>query len=201
MVRLGSHLLDGNLRSSPREQWQGGNYLAEGQWGIWNPLTWLVALTMHATNGATLAVTVVKLAFLVALCVGAFLLARSYGAAPWWAAIAGFTVTAGGQTVFMDAPSWVTGLQTIALFAFVWWALKRHLDSGSNPVLYFVFSYLLVTIGYVFAVLEVAALLLRVPRARVARPRPASRGTHPRARAFPRCSPSSCTCRESSPPR
>lgn len=157
---LGSHLLDGNLPILSPGAWQGGNYLAEGQWGIWNPLTWLVALSMHATNGATLAVTVVKLAFLVALCVGAFLLARSYGAAPWWAAIAGFTVTAGGQTVFMDAPSWVTGLQTIALFAFVWWALKRHLDSGSNPVLYFVFSYLLVTIGYVFAVLEVAALLL-----------------------------------------
>lgn len=157
---LGSHLLRGELPILSPGSWQGGNYLAEGQWGIWNPLTWLVALIMHVQDGATLAVTAVKVAFLVGLCVGAFLLARAYGARPQWAALAGFTATAGGQTIFMDAPSWVTGLQTVALFAFLWWALKRHLDDGKSPIPYFVFAYLLVTIGYVFAVLEIAAVLL-----------------------------------------
>ncbi|MFF8188114.1 hypothetical protein ACF044_12755 [Microbacterium sp. NPDC016588] len=157
---LGSHLLRGELPLLSPGSWQGGNYLAEGQWGVWNPLTWVVALIMHVGDGATLAVTAVKVAFLVALCVGAFLLARAYGAAPHWAALAGFTATAGGQTIFMDAPSWVTGLQTVTLFAFLWWALKRHLDDGMTPLPYFVFAYLLVTIGYVFAVLEIAALLL-----------------------------------------
>ncbi len=157
---LGSHLLAGELPLLSPGSWQGGNYLAEGQWGIWNPLTWLVALSMHVGDNATLAVTLVKIAFLVGLCVGAFLLARSYGADPWWAALAGFTATAGGQTIFMDSPSWVTGLQTVTLFAFLWWALKRHLDDGMSPIPYFVFSYLLVTIGYVFAVLEIATVLL-----------------------------------------
>jgi hypothetical protein len=157
---LGARLLEGGLPILSPGAWQGGNYLAEGQWGVWNPLTWLVALGMHVVDGATLAVTAVKLLFLAGLCVGAFLLARSYGAAPWWAALAGFTATAGGQTIFMDAPSWVTGLQTVALFAFVWWALKRHLDDGRSALPYFVASYLLVTVGYVFAVLEIAALLI-----------------------------------------
>jgi hypothetical protein len=156
---LGSRLLAGELPILSPGAWQGGNYLAEGQWGVWNPLTWVIALSMHAVDGATGAVTVVKLAFLVALCVGVFLLARAYGAQPWWAAVAGFTATAGGQTIFMDAPSWVTGLQNVAVFAFVWWALKRHLDAGKSALPFFVASYLLVTFGYVFGVIELAVLL------------------------------------------
>ncbi len=157
---LGSYLLRGELPLLSPGSWQGGNYLAEGQWGVWNPLTWVIALGMHATDGATAAVTAVKIAFLIGLCVGAFLLARAYGAAAHWAALSGFTATAGGQTIFMDAPSWVTGLQTVTLFAFLWWALKRHLDDGMSVIPYFVFAYLLVTIGYVFAVLEIATVLL-----------------------------------------
>ncbi|MBZ4487090.1 hypothetical protein LQ938_04185 [Microbacterium sp. cx-55] len=156
---LGSRLLEGQLPILSPGAWQGGNYLAEGQWGIWNPLTWLIALSMHVGDGATVAVTLVKLVFLVALCIGVFLLARAYGAQPWWAAVAGFTATAGGQTIFMDAPSWVTGLQNATLFAFVWWALKRHLDGARGPLPFFVASYLLVTIGYVFGVIELAILL------------------------------------------
>jgi hypothetical protein len=156
---LGSRLLDGQLPILSPGAWQGGNYLAEGQWGIWNPVTWIIALTMHAVDGATLAVTLIKVLFMLVLCTGTFLLARAYGSSPAWAALAGFTVTAGGQTIFMDAPSWVTGLQNIAVFAFVWWALKRHLDSGSSVIPYLIASYLLVTFGYVFGVIELALLL------------------------------------------
>lgn len=156
---LGSELLSGKVPILSPGSWQGGNYLAEGQWGVWNPLTWLVALSTHAVDGATLAVTLVKLLFLVGLCSGAFLVSRAYGAAPWWSAVAGLTAALGGQTMFMDAPSWVTGLQNVALFAFVWWALKRHLDDGRSPVPYFVFAYLLVSFGYVFGVIEIAVLL------------------------------------------
>ncbi|GAA2003938.1 hypothetical protein [Microbacterium ulmi] len=157
---LGSRLLAGEIPLLSPGHWQGGNYLAEGQWGIWNPVTWIVAIGTHLIDGATVYTTLVKIAFLVALATGAFLLAREYGASPWWAAVAGFTATMGGQTIFMDAPSWVTGLQNVALFALCWWALKRHVSRGASPFPFFVFAYLLVTFGYVFGVIELAVLLL-----------------------------------------
>jgi hypothetical protein len=157
---LGSKILSGDMSLLSPGYWQGSNYLAEGQWGIWNPLTWIIALGSHAVEGATAYATVIKVVFLLLLATGAYLVAREYGAAPWWAAVAGFTATMGGQTIFMDAPSWVTGLQNVALFALCWWSLKRHVSRGTSPVLFFVFTYLLVSFGYVFGVVELAVLLV-----------------------------------------
>lgn len=157
---LGSKILSGQVSLLSPGSWQGGNYLAEGQWGIWNPITWLIALGAHVFDNATLFSTVIKVGFLLVLATGAYLLAREYGADPWWAALGGFTATMGGQTIFMDAPSWVTGLQNVALFSLCWWALRRHVSRSKSPVPFFVFSYVLVTFGYVFGVIELAVLLL-----------------------------------------
>ncbi|KKX96243.1 hypothetical protein [Microbacterium sp. Ag1] len=159
---LGDRLLNGDLSLLSPGSWQGGNYLAEGQWGIFNPLTWLIAIGTHAVDNALIYTTIVKVVLLLLLATGAFLLARSYGAAPWWAALAGVIAATGGQTIFMDAPSWVTGLQNIAMFALSWWALRRHLDGKMGPWLYILFAYLLVTAGYVFGVIELAVLLLAI---------------------------------------
>jgi len=156
---LGTELLSGRLPILAPGFWQGGNYLAEGQWGIWNPVTWLIALGTHAVGNATIYSTLIKVLFLLVLATGAYLLAREYGAAPSWSALAGLSAAMGGQTIFMDAPSWVTGLQNVALFALCWWALKRHVDRGTSPIPFFVFAYLLVTFGYVFGVIELAVLL------------------------------------------
>lgn len=156
---LGRRILEGEVTLLSPGSWQGGNYLAEGQWGIFNPVTWLIGIGAQFVGNATVYATAVKVLFLLLLATGAFLLARSYGAAPHWAAIAGFTASMGGQTIFMDAPSWVTGLQNVAFFAFAWWALKKHVESRSSPILFFVFAYLLITVGYVFGVIELAFLL------------------------------------------
>lgn len=156
---LGRRILSGDVTILSPGAWQGGNYLAEGQWGIWNPLTWLIGIGTQVVGNATVYATIVKVFFLLLLATGAFLLAKAYGAAPHWAALAGFTASMGGQTIFMDAPSWVTGLQNVAFFALAWWALKSHVEKRSSPILFFVFSYLLITVGYVFGVIELAFLL------------------------------------------
>lgn len=159
---LGSDILAGRVTLLSPGAWQGSNYLAEGQWGLWNPATWLIALGTHAVGNATVYATIVKVLFLLVLTTAAYLLAREYGAHAWWAAVAGFTAAMGGQTIFMDAPSWVTGLQNVALFALCWWALKRHVSRGRSPLPFFIFAYLLITFGYVFGVIELAVLLLAV---------------------------------------
>jgi len=157
---LGSRILSGEVTLLSPGSWQGGNYLAEGQWGILSPMSWLIGLGSHVIPNATVYATIIKIVLLIMFATGAFLLARAYSAAPWWAAVAGFTAVAGGQTIFMDAPSWVTGVQNVALFALAWWALKRHLDTGKRAWLFFVFSYLLLTAGYVFGAIELAGLLI-----------------------------------------
>ena len=174
---LGDRLLSGSWTILDPGAWQGGNLLAEGQWGLWSPLAWLIGLGAHAVPSAAVYATLVKTFLLVLLCVGAFLLARSFGASPAWSAVAAFAATAGGQTMYLDAPSWVTGLQSVALFAFAWWALRRHLVHGKGPAAFLVSAYLLITVGYVFGVIELVILFaftlvegaLRSPR-QVVRP-------------------------------
>lgn len=156
---LGRMVLDGRFRILDPHAWQGGNYLAEGQWGLLNPLSWLIGLGSLVTDDVLLYVTLVKLAFLGAFALGIFMLARAYGASAWWAAAAGVIAPAAGFTVYMDAPSWVSGLFNVTAFTFSWWGLRR-LELGRGPLPYLLSAYLLVTFGYVFGVLMLVVLLV-----------------------------------------
>ncbi|MFT4299293.1 MAG: hypothetical protein QM597_06645 [Aeromicrobium sp.] len=155
---LGRRLHEGTWTILDPGSWQGGNFLAEQQWGLWSPLAWVIGLGSHVQDNPVIYATFVKVAFLLLLQTAAFGLARSYGSSAPWAALAGVTAAVGGQTLYIDAPSWVPNLQGIALFALTWWMLRRHLDAGRGPGAYFAAAFLLVTLGYAFAV--IAALFL-----------------------------------------
>ena len=157
---LGDRLLNGGWSILSPGAWQGGNFLVEGQWGLWNPVSWLIGIGSHAQDDLVLYATVVKLVFLLVLTSGVFQLARTYGATAPWAAVAGFAVTLGGQTTYLDSPSWVTGLMGAGMFAWVWWAMDRYLRHGRHPWPFFVLTYLLVSIGYVAPVLMLIALFV-----------------------------------------
>lgn len=169
---LGDRLLQGTVPVLNPSAWQGGNYFAEGQWGLLNPVTWVIALTARAAPDAVVHVTIVKIVFLALLALGTYLLARSFDAAPAWSALAGVLVTQVGFTVFMDATSWVTGLLCAAVFPWVWWGLRRAVDDGRLPLWFLASSYVLITFGYVFGVMVLVILLVEtLVRALVARER------------------------------
>lgn len=161
---LGRRLIDGSWTVLDPGAWQGGNLLAEGQWGLWSPLAWIIALGSHVFSSAAVYATVVKVILLVLLCIGTFVLARDYGASAPWAAVAAFGAAMGGQTAYMDSPSWVTGLQSFALFTWTWWALRRYVRGRGRgrgrggPLAFLAAAYLLVTVGYVFGVIELVIL-------------------------------------------
>lgn len=159
---LGQRLVSGSFTILDPQAWQGGNLLAEGQWGLWSPLAWAVALFAHALPSAAVAATIIKVAFLVLLCVATFLLARDLGASAPWAAVAAFGAGVGGQTMYLDSPSWVTGLQSVALFTLTWWALRRYVVARRGPIAFLVSAYLLVSVGYVFGVIELVILFVFV---------------------------------------
>lgn len=140
--------------------WGAGNYAAEGQWGIWNPLILLIGLIASKSANIVVFSTILKISFLCLLAAGTFLVARSYKAEPEWAAIAGVAVTLTGFTVYMDAASWVTGLMVFSLLPLAWFGLRRMAFAGANPILALVTAYALISIGYVHGTLMLAILFL-----------------------------------------
>lgn len=157
---LGDRLLSGALPILNPQAWQAGNYFAEGQWGLLNPVTWLIAVAARLSENPVVHTTIVKLIFLVLMAGGVYLLSRSFGAGPPWSAVAGVLVPLGGFTVYMDAPSWATGLFNAAILPWAWWALRRCVESLRSPVPYLITSYLPITFGYVFGVLILAIVLI-----------------------------------------
>lgn len=150
---IGTKLSAGEWPLFSDSAWGAGNYAAEGQWGIWNPL--ILFLGWIASTSANLVVfsTILKITLLCLLAAGTFLLARSYKASPEWSAIAGVSVTLTGFTVYMDAASWVTGLMVFCLLPLTWYGLRRMAFEDGNPFFALAPAYVLITIGYVHGTL------------------------------------------------
>jgi hypothetical protein len=162
---IGEKLRSGEWPLFSNIAWGAGNYTAEGQWGLWNPLIMLIGMGASVTSSPVVFATVLKISFLCLLSAGTFLLSREYGATRTWALVAGAAVPLTGFTVYMDAASWVTGLMVFALLPLSWYGLKRVIE-GKSPLTGLVASYLLITIGYVHGtimlVLVCLGLLLEV---------------------------------------
>lgn len=162
---IGEKLRSGEWPLFSDAGWGAGNYTAEGQWGLWNPLIMLIGLLASFSGNPVLFATLLKVSFLCLLSVGTFLLCRDYGANRDWGFVAGVAVPLTGFTVYMDGASWVTGLMVFSMLPLTWFGLRR-IVAGKSPGTGLVTGYLLVTIGYVHGtvmlVLVVLGLLLEV---------------------------------------
>lgn len=172
-VEIGESLRRGEWWLFNDEAWAAGNYAAEGQWGLWSPLIMLIGFLSTLTADAVLFSTLLKIALMLVLALGTFLLARNYGAASPWAAVAGVAVTLTGFTTYFDGSSWVTGLMVFALLPWAWWGLRRIVTDGRNPAAALVSSYLLITIGYVHGTIMLVVVFLALLIEVLARRRPA----------------------------
>jgi hypothetical protein len=157
---LGKKLLSGEWPLLDLQAWHGGNYIAEGQWGLFSPLTMGIGLLATMIEHAVVFVTVVKFAMLAAGAVGAFLLARSYGIPQQVAYVAGVAVTLGGATQYLDAPEWVTSQMVWTLIPYAWWSTRRTMTRTASPLTPLVFGLLTVTVGYVYGTLYLAVVFV-----------------------------------------
>lgn len=159
---LGESLLQGKVPVLNPSVWSSGNYIAEGQWGTWNPLVMLFGLLAYLSPNAVVLTTSLKVAMLVVAGVGTFVLARSYSVSSEWAFVAGVAVPLNGFTMYFDAPSWVTGALVWAIFPFFWAELRQLMAGKRNPFWAFVTGYLIVTVGYVAGTVAIGFILLAV---------------------------------------
>lgn len=157
--KLGDELLAGRWPLMDPSHWSAGNYVVEGQYGLWNPVIWLIGVTAVGAGNAVVFSSVVKIAALVLGAGGGFLLIRTFGTRASTAALGGLAFTLTGFTVYMDAASWVTGLFVWSLWSYAWWGLRRSVLEGRNPLPAFVAGYLLVTVGYVHGTLLLAVTI------------------------------------------
>jgi hypothetical protein len=157
---LGDLVRHGQWAPLDPHAWRAGNFAAEGQWGLWSPLS--IAIGLLATVwGNVLAVTaVVKLGLAVTAALGIFRLVRSYDAPPAAAYVAAVLVPMGGMTQYLDLPSWAAGQTIWALFPWVWWGLRRTMLRGTNPLPLLVLGYLLVSVGYVYGTIMLVIVIV-----------------------------------------
>ena len=159
-IEIGESLRRGDWWLFNDEAWAAGNYAAEGQWGLWNPMVMLIGLLATAVADGVVFATLLKISLMAVLALGTFLLARSYGAAAPWAAVAGTAVSLTGFTTYFDGSSWVTGLMVFALLPWSWWGLRRIIVRRGNPAPALIASYLLITVGYVHGTIMLVVVFL-----------------------------------------
>lgn len=129
------------------DMWMGGNLPAEGLYGIWNPVVLGNAVLITFFPDLAVAAVVVKAEVMAVLAVGVYLLARGYGAARRAAVVVAVAMPFAGFTLWHDASAWAAGLMSYAFTPYFWWAARLHLRGRLNPVVPFIFGYLLITVG------------------------------------------------------
>lgn len=156
---LGNQVLHGHLPLLNPRAWEAGNYIAEGQWGLFSPLTILVGIALRLSPNVVAVVVVLKLTLIMVGALGTYLLLRSYRVAPAVAYVGGILVGLCGESVYYDWAAWVNGLMATALLPWAWYFTRRAMR-GHNPLPALLACYLVVTIGYVYAALYLAIVIV-----------------------------------------
>lgn len=157
---LGQQVRDGNWPILDLQSWRAGNFIAEGQWGLFSPLVIGIGLLATVTGNVLLLATAVKFALTLVGSLGVFALVRSYQAPFAAAYVAAVAAPMGGMTQYLDLPSWGAGLMIWALLPWVWWAIRRTMLGSTNPFPALFLGYLLVTVGYVYGTIMVILVIL-----------------------------------------
>ncbi len=159
---IGQDLLSGSWPTVRPDFWMGGNWAAEAQFGLWNPVNLLVAVVVASMPDLAVAAALVKTAYLALLALGMYTLAREYGSAPWPTVAFAAALPVTGFTLYYDTATWVAGLMAFAWTPWFWWAARRCVRGALNPIVVFVGGYLLITNGNPYGALAAVIVLTAV---------------------------------------
>lgn len=169
----GLDLLAGTWPVLRPDVWMGGNWAVEAQFGLFSPVNLALMVVVALIPDLAVAATVVKVAFQVLLAVGAWALAREYGARASVALPVAAALPFAGFTLYYDTSTWVAGLMAFAWTPWFWWASRRCARGALNPLVMFALGYLLMTNGNPYgalaAVFVLGAVALEAVLARNAR--------------------------------
>jgi Bacterial membrane protein YfhO len=159
---LGEQLRAGRWPVMDPAAWYGGNYAAEGEYSLWNPVQVANYVLVSFFDDLALACAVVTIEFMALLAMAATLLCRVYGAARTPAAVLGLAVPACGFCVFYAAAGWPLELIALTWVAWFWWAVQRFARGTGSPLLPAVLGVLAATTGNPYALLAMLIVLVGV---------------------------------------
>ncbi|MGN6197330.1 hypothetical protein [Humibacter sp.] len=163
--RIGSAVLSGQAPFLYLDMWRGGNLIAEAATGMWNPVMVALMVITHPIDDVGLAIGIAKIALFLIMAGGVYLLARSYRAKPWLAAIAGAVIPLSGWALFMNGTAWINETAINAFLPWAWWALRwavRKRGRGWSIPLAAVMGYLTFSVGDPYGLLALAFVFAAV---------------------------------------
>jgi hypothetical protein len=142
--------------------WQSGALAAEYQFGVFSPVQTALVLALFSCDlPLHYSAAVFFSVFAAILATGTYVLARSYRVSPPLAVMAALVATLNGWIVIWGV-NWLPAVGGFAWMPWVWWAVRRLLQSTRRrlpwTVLVAVFVALVILAGYPFAVLMVLVL-------------------------------------------
>src|SRR5665647_585195 len=159
---IGDRLHRGGLPILTPDAWMGGNWTAEGQNGLWNPVQLAIDYVAPMVDRRELLAAGVKGCFALVLALGVYRVALAYGARPAWAAVVGAAMPFSGWVLYYDSATWVTSLFGLAWVTHAWASGVRYSRGRSGPIPMFVFAYLALSIGYVHSAIGMGLVSLCV---------------------------------------
>ncbi|MCU0300654.1 MAG: hypothetical protein MUF35_03505 [Candidatus Nanopelagicales bacterium] len=108
--RITEALRAGGLPGLQVDMWRGGNLPGDAQYGVYNPVVWVLAWVSGLFDDLNLAAWAFKVPFLVALGLGVAALAVELGATRRPAVLAGVAAPIMGFAFWFDATSWPMSL-------------------------------------------------------------------------------------------
>ncbi len=159
---IGLDLLAGRWPTLRPDLWMGGNWAAEAQFGLWNPVNLAAYVVVALLPDLAVAATVVKVGFMVLFAEGAYVLLREHGAARGPAAAVASALPFTGFTLYADASMWASGLLALAWTPWFWWSARRFAGGRLNPAVVWATGYLLLTSGSPYGALAAVVTLVGV---------------------------------------
>ncbi|HJQ45123.1 MAG TPA: YfhO family protein [Amycolatopsis sp.] len=153
---FGEQLRAGHWPMMDPASWYGGNYAAEGEYPMWNPVELVNYVLVSLFDNLAAASALVNIEFLALLSMGLYLLCREYGATRVPAVVMALAMPAGGFTLYYAAAGWPAELMALTWITWFWWAARRHVRGELNPFVPFVFGVLAITTGNPYAILGIA---------------------------------------------
>ena len=163
--RIPAAILAGDSPFLQLDMWRGGNLVAEAATGMWNPVMVALMFITHPIDDLAVAITICKIALFLIAAAGVYMLARSYGANQWMAALAGTVIPLTGWSLFIDGTAWINGTAITAFTPWAWWAIRkayRSKFSVASIVAVIVFGYLLASVGNPYGMVTLAISFLAV---------------------------------------
>ena len=141
------------------DQGMAGNFVADPQYGVLDPVHWLIHRSLLLTGDLNAASWLLSVFSLSVLGLGVCALATQYRVRPVWAAAAALGTATSGWMLFVGASWWPLTWGT-ALLPWLWWGLAAR--SRAAAAVAALTSYLLVSSGYPYALPFAVALGIAV---------------------------------------